>query len=174
MKNKRVKKQVFSQCNLFPKNSKGQFYLIFAIIVMGLVTGLLALQNYTLRDDYSDVQKIKEELQIESQQVLDYIYINNENYENTLENFTKEFSNYAKNYEIIYITGKNSNPQVYKYEDGEKSIFVKDKNYSINGNDLTIKFNNVDFVFELKEGENFYFIVAKKEGGEVHVETNAE
>lgn len=158
------------------KGKKAQFYLIFAIIIMGLVSGVLALKNYSLREDTLGIKKIKQELQIESRHVLDYISLNGENLENgqpVLENFTQEFSDYAKGYEIIYITG-GLTPDVYKYVGGEREDFTEGENYHIEGTELTINFNNASYLFKLKEGKNFYFIISKQEKGGMYVETNSE
>ena len=154
------------------KNKGGQFYLIFAIIVMGLVTGLLALQNYVVKGDVSEVNQIKEELQIESQNLMDYVL--NTGDSSAINSFTQEFSEHVGNYEIIYAIEYDSNLDVFNYQNNAKNSFSSGTDYLVNGNNLTINFNNASYLFNLKEGDDFYFIVSKKEGNENYVATNSE
>jgi hypothetical protein len=147
-------------------DKSGQFYLIFAIIIVAVIIGFVTLSNFSSKQDNSEIKELKTVLEIESKNVMEYYSSSGVN---KIENFTAEFSNYVGNeFEIIYIVGTKTNPEVYKYVRGNR----EDVSFTKNVNVLTINFNNLDYSFNLKEGNNFYFIISKEKGGEIYVETN--
>ncbi len=149
-------------------NKKGQIYLLAAIIIIALVIGLLAVTNYSKKNKNSIVYELAEELKIESSKVLDNGAVTG-NYK--WDEFTKNFSDYAgKNINIIYIVGNSSTINAFKYDEtGEKrvvpSIYINEQIIINAGAGLSRKFN-------IREGENFYFIIYQDIEGERYVATN--
>ena len=72
--------------------------------------------------------------------------------------------------EIYFIVGEQGNLDSYRY-DGENQIPLSP---DINGNQVTLEVDGNDFTFELKPGENFYFVMTDEYKGQEYFVTNAE
>lgn len=150
------------------KGKKGQFYLIAAIAIITLALGVILVYNYSDQSGGSRVKELAQELQTESSKVLNY-----QDYSSDykIEEFTQNFSEYAgKRIEIIYLIGEESNFQVYRFDElGQKQNYL---DYVENAGTVSININSSVYNFELREGQNFYFIMYQQEGGNKYVETN--
>ena len=152
--------------SFFPKNHKGQFYLISTIIIIAIIVGFATVANYCKKKEFTRIYDLKEELEIESKNVLDYIAINREN---KLPEFTKNFSEYAgQEIEIIYITGSPENIEAYKYVNGTKESVSITKE----GDIIKVPIDDIEYEFKVKTGENFYFIISEEIGEEKYIITN--
>ena len=60
-------------------NKRGQFYLVAAMVIIVLIVGFAAVQNYTKKSRTIKLIDLKEELGIESGKVLDFGTFNLEN-----------------------------------------------------------------------------------------------
>jgi hypothetical protein len=147
-------------------DKKGQFYLMLAVMIIGLIVGFFLVTNYSKQTSYSRVDNLGEQLKIESGKVLDNGAVGG-NY--NCDDFTQNFTNYAgKDIEIIYIIG---NPLVFSVFEYNQSVKTP-VNYTQNGDILSITNKEVNYNFKLKEGENFYFIIVQEIDGEKYVVTN--
>lgn len=152
---------------MFLKNKIGQFYLMTALIIITLIVSIIAIYNYSSRKEYSRVHDLAEELKVESGKVLDYGAIN-EVY--PWDSFTNNFTDYAgKDIEITYVTGNSSDYSAFYYD----QIGVKQNTtfYFVNPT-LTVTHNNANYTFNLREGQNFYFVISQHIGDEYYVTTN--
>jgi hypothetical protein len=148
-------------------NKRGQFYLLAAIIIIGLIGGLLLVSNYSKKTNDIRVYELGEELKVEIGKAMDYWIINN-NFKT--DDFTSNFSNYAgKDIEIIYIIGNTSIIDVYNYNKTEQKENV---NYIKSGDSIYVVAAGTNHSFELRPGENFYFIMSQEIKGERYVVTN--
>ena len=181
------------------RNKRGQFYLLAAIIIVGLILGFAAVSNYAKKKESTRLFDLGDELGIESGEVLDFGTIR-EDVDNTvlLEHFTTLYDKYVgEDKKMYYIFGDKK--KVVAYEYGKSSTGSIDVNIGgspsgldilrktkidlnqtieekvIEGNLITIvKVTIPDlgtYEFELKPGENFYFVISQEIGGERHVVT---
>ena len=178
--------------NFFPKNRKGQFYLIAAIIIIAIIIGFAAIKNYTQRKEVIKLYDLGEELGIESKNVLDYGTYNefNENeMEDLLTDFVEGYANYtAEGKNLYFIFGNSKKINVMAYQELNTTIYVgvggemsliepgeKQPFYPAEGQDIISKviiaIEELIYEFELKYGENFYFIIFQEIGGEEYVVT---
>jgi hypothetical protein len=169
---------------------RGQFYLLAAIIIIVLIIGLATVLNYTKRKSEIKLYDLKQELGIESGKVLDYGTYNIENEiekDNLLKSFIGDYNEYAgEGKNMYFVFGNFKKIFVIKYEEitsGSISIgfgkthpkielFEKGRNilsYIPSGNKVTLDLGESEYEFELKPGENFYFIVSQQVGDETHV-----
>src|SRR3989344_2333891 len=164
MVNKRDENQSFSHYNFFPKNRRGQFFLLVSMIIITLIVGLFLVSNYSKSNTiYPRVYDLRDELEIESGKVLDRGAITG-NY--NWSSFTSNFSSYVGNeIEIIYIVGKTGSIEVYYYNDSGQ----KPNQAYTPGDPIKVNVNGADYYFKLKNGENFYFIISQQIGNEIHV-----
>jgi len=177
------------------KNKKGQFYLIAAIIIIGVVIGVTALTNYVLtRPKPVKFYDLSKELNLESEQVINYgIYNNPGELENILEDFADTYSDYFGEGEadVYFIYGNEQKVNVIAYTTEPTGSF----SLIIGGTDIdlviigTYKYKGeetgpftpgelVDVVvggttynFNLKEGQNFFFVVEQEVEGSRFVAT---
>jgi hypothetical protein len=166
---KGVNKRLLQAQSVLPKRGQkqGQFYLIAALVIIVLIIGLVAVYNYTSEPTESRIEGLSEELQIEGGTILDYgastgIYPWNK--------FTKNFTDYAgQEIDITYVTGLDSAPNAFYYDDnGDQQQATTWQQ----GSTITVTHNNANYSFEIKQGQNFYFIMSQSIGEEYYVTTN--
>ncbi len=160
------KDQRFFCPSFFPKTRRGQFYLIAAIVIIGLIAGMLAITNYSKKQGTSLVYDLKDELEVESGKFLDRSAVSG-NY--SWNGFESNFSKYAgKDINIIYVV-EDSGLNVSIYNNGLGQTY---NNYTQNGNNLTVSYGGSDYGFVLRQGKDFYFIISQYIGDEKYVAHN--
>lgn len=157
-------------------NKRGQFYLITAIIIVAMILGFATISNEIRKDDIKELDSIAEELEIEAQTVLDYSIYNKRNLEADLITFTQDYATYTDIDNIYFLFGDQTRVTVASlqktnpsrvYVNGVEFLVVPNEytstSYDAPDNPFTISINNIDHVFDLVEGENFYFIISEGE-----------
>jgi len=142
---------------------RGQAFLITAVIFITIVSALITIHNYSKKTTFSTFPYIAEEIQIESEKVMDYALIK-DNWDK-IDDFTKNVSDYVK----------QENMEVYFIEDSSGSLICSECDVLDTSNDsinATIKKNSYYFT-KYSTGKHFYFIMIKEDGGEKYVYTNA-
>lgn len=174
------------------KNKRGQFYIFTAIIIITLVAGFIFVSNYAKRKASIKLYDIKEELGIESGNVLDFGVYNEYNEDQMkalLESFVKTYVDYAgEGKNLYFIFGNTNTITTVAYQDlveEEASINVggaidyslviggEPQEFSPSGNLVKIQVGEDEYKFTLKEGENFYFVISQEVEGEKHVITGS-
>lgn len=178
------------------KQKKGQFYLIAAFVIITIIIGSFAISNYAKRKSSIKVYNLKEDLEVESERVLDYGIYNAYNESDMLEllaNFTEVYAKYAgEDIEIYFIFGNFEKIIIVGYQDlttdipqidislGEIAVIqtteegdvveVKGE-YFPETKEVIVTINEIDYEFTLKAGENFYFVISQKVGEEGYIVT---
>jgi hypothetical protein len=164
--------------NRLKSNRSGQFYIIAAIIIIGILIGIFVYGNYaTTKKEYNKIYDLGDELNIETGYVYDYIaygVYRQQNTGNLTEQWLSTYQNYSKNIveDWIFIYGNQTNATVLYftknttgcisvnfgsgpsktcvegYIEGKKSASLPS-----NKNEIDVVFNNVNYPFELKEGD---------------------
>lgn len=159
----------------------GQFYLIATVIIIAVVIGFAAISNYAQKQDSVKIYDLGEELSIEVENVLDYLAFNDDD---KLDDFLQDYSDYAKtkDIDIYFIFGNNIEitARIYKNVagvslNGINLIFndpYSEATYSNPPTQIKLAINDTEHVFELKPGENFYFIILQEIDNEKYVITN--
>jgi hypothetical protein len=187
--------------SFFPRNKKGQFFLIAAIIIITVTVGIITVSNYTEEKDSVRLYDLKEELGIESQEVLDhgtYAQLNETEMKELMEGFIENYVGYIGDTGNLYFVFGNFNKIhfVGYQKSGEEDVCIKlsgsedcvsIEESSLSGITQTIPSlslegisivtiilgNSNEYTFKLKEGENFYFVIWQKTlGGEKIVITS--
>jgi uncharacterized protein (UPF0333 family) len=198
MQNKRGKNRSFSY-NFFPKNRRGQFFLIAAVVIIVIIVSIVTVSNYTQKKEVTKLYDLGQELGIESQNVLDYGTYNaksSEEIDNLMEQFIQNYHQYEEEDRNIYFVFGNKNKvSVVGYQDIEdESVCIKlnptrtgstpCQAYSTIGETqaftpttgeigkVAIVIAENQYEFALKSGENFYFVIWQKIGEERHVVTS--
>lgn len=146
-------------------DKQGQFYLVAAIVIAGILIGSISVINYSQKGKSVLVDEMKEELQIETQNVLDYGERNS--VPGQIRSFGQNYSDYRKEADIYFIYGENSSLEAYKYSGGSEEDFSS--NIAIESDKIKFSLENDVYEFNLEEGENFYFIISQKIKGDEYV-----
>ena len=150
-------------------NKSGQFYLIAAFAVISILIGIVSIQNYSkAKKSFPAIYDMKKELETEAGYVLEYGIANNLNNTQLMENFTAVFSNSSKDTEFYFVFGKGENLSAYKYFGGARET----EEYRIETNKVILTVNNLEYKFNITQGENFYFVIYNEEQGEKYIATN--
>ncbi len=181
----------------FRRNRSGQFFLIAAVVIIVVIVSVVTISNYTQTKETTKLYDLGKELGIESQNVLDYGTYNAKSpdeIKNLMEQFIRNYHDYQEQDKNIYfVFGNKDAVNVLGYQDiAAESVCIKlnptNNNaecelYSTIGTTQTyttgekidqvaIEVSETQYEFKLKTGENFYFIIWQKIGGERHVVTS--
>jgi len=168
---------------------KGQFYLITAFIIITIVVGSVAISNYAKKQSSIRLYNLKEDLKIESENVLEYgtySEFDEVQMKELLSNFTEIYSGYiGEGVQIYFVFGNREKIIVAGYQElTSETIYVEDSPMVITEGEYTyeefypeenkiiVTIDSVAYEFSLKAGENFYFVISQDVGGEEHVITS--
>ena len=170
-------------------NKRGQFYLLAAIIIIGAIIGFVVISNYAERRAAIKIYDLKEELEIESANVLDYgtySELNETQMEALIKDFIEKYATHEEN--LYFIFGDEQKINVIGYSELATNISITEAGGSstyliLDGGEAThevtngkikeviIEIEGEEYKFSLKHGENFYFIIYIEVGEETYVVT---
>ncbi len=183
-------------------DKRGQFYILTAIIFVVIIMGFSVVSNYSKKKDYVRLYDIREELGIESGKVIDYGTYNelNENeMSNLVSDFATKYSEYAgEGRNLYFVYGNKNKVNVLSYEEmtfgkltidmgkrsrssretggkefkKEEEEFPEKEKGEHRSDKVDVELGGKKYEFELKSGENFYFIVSQEIDGEKYVVGN--
>ena len=159
-------------------NKKGQYYLVAAIILAGIALSIATIANYAKKQSTTDLTNLREEIQIEGARTLDYCLNNNFDFSSTNSIFQDLASRYiakdSRDTDLYFLFGTEDNMTLKGYQKSahdvsldntqvtsSKGVFVGSVNPKTN---MTVTIDNNVYVFNLKTGENFYFLLAREQG----------
>ena len=159
-------------------DKSGQFFLIAALVIAGLIIGITTISNYSRADSAPELVELKEEIRIEGENVMDYATYNRLTQQQRFSVFSEFLDLYLdanpKNKNFYFIFGNKNNLTLKGYQ-------VDGNTVSLNGqvvttfpgefirsidppsNDIVLTINGNSYDFKLSEGESFYFLITKKE-----------
>ena len=164
-------------------DKSGQFYLIAAIILASIIIGITTLSNYSKRDSITKFNDLKEELQIEIVNVMDYGTYNKFNEAQMhvlLNDFTQGYiDSESRDKDLYFVFGNENNITVRGYQKSDKIISVSSGVSSTitqkagefigsidpSGNDIILYIGDNSYTFKLNRGENFYFVISQQDEG---------
>lgn len=155
---------------MLKRGKKAQFYLLAAIVIIALVIGFFSVTNYSKREKNTRVNELAEELKTEGQKILE-IGAATGNY--PWDSFTKNFSVYAgEDVEVVYVIGNQTECVLFRYDENGNKVY--DILSTPQGNILGVSYDQAGAYFNIRPGENFYFIIIQNINGEKYVATNEE
>lgn len=150
-------------------NKRGQFYLVAAIIIVSIVASLITITNYAKKNQTILVNDFAKELKIETQKVLEYDISNSDN---KINQYGMDYSNHSgSNIELYFIIGNNPNINAYKYLNGYESDANENLQLDTINNKIIFNLYGTNHTFDLREGNNFYFLILQNIKGEIYVKT---
>jgi len=163
-------------------NKRAQFYIIAAVIIIAALLSFVALKDYVkVEKEQARIYDLGKELKIETGNVYDYGIYKGKDTSKIIENWTKIYSEYTTQQGIvedwIFVYGNEKNLSAITFtttKAGEIGIYtgsgrvgVKIKKGeispkplgSVEGGQINITFKNFTYNFNLKEGQNFFFVI---------------
>lgn len=189
---------------IFLKNKKAQFYIIAAVVISGIIVMLALVLNVSDHRDFDELYDLGEELKIESEKVMDYgVYnsLSDQGIRDLTKNFTEIYTDYKGDKKDLYFVFGNStritvagyvgserDPEdvssevIVKEDDGSSfgSVEIRENegyvisDYPLNTDSIIIEVDDIEYSFDLGEGEYFYFVINKKIGGQHYIVSNDE
>jgi len=167
-------------------NKKGQFFLIAALVIIGIILGLATRYNTVkVSEEDRTVYDLSNEILFEATQVIDngiFKEIDEGTISDRIENLTDFYSNRNPDSDIIVVYGNKRSLTVIFYnktETGSIGItignpvvfqtFTKDKlkRDGLTGEDVTVDLGlETTYDFTLRPGQVFYIIIKKEKSGE--------
>lgn len=116
----------------FPKNHRGQFFLIAAVVIIVVVVSIVTISNYSTNKQVTKLYDLGKQLGIESQNVLDYGTYNNQDpaqIKALMEQFIQNYHQYQEEARNIYFVFGNSDAvNVVGYQDIQKEYVCLELN----------------------------------------------
>lgn len=170
-------------------NKRGQFYLLAAVMIIGLLFGLSIVENkLSSRAEKESVKKLGGEVKVETGNVIGHTLFSGRQTETLVDEWTDEYANYSLSIEPdaewAFAFGKNpiTLVEVKKESIGAvetnldtaikniKRIRTK-KTITLSNNNIPVEFNGRTHEFNLENGENFYFVITTKDNNGEYVES---
>lgn len=169
-------------------NKRGQVFLMAALIIAGILISLVRISNKSItRDEPEAFFDLSDEISFETKRVLDYGVINSvSNINDSVSALLSNYSENIGNQDVAFVYG-NAVDGIYAYYYKQINIIGAtilggiavpiniasgtqiEAQYSQVANTATIRIEGIDYTFNLKPGQNFYFVLAKDEDGEKFV-----
>ena len=170
------------------RNKKGQFYFVSALVIILIIISFIVLNNQFSKSKNTELKDIKEELNIEIERFLEY-GANSNLTDNEMQDLFLNFSlNYilklGENKNTVFMFGKENGNLILKghmIEDSE-NISIETGSSIVNisegafeetittaGSDITLTSGSHQYVFDLLEGQNFYYFITKEYKGEKQI-----
>ena len=166
---------------------RGQFYLVAAMIIISIIVGIILFRNYISERPREKVYDLKEDLNIEVANVIDYgTYneLNDTSMENLLRGFIESYSQFGEIEKLLFIFGNKDNITVFTYQQLAEEIsinvgagdvlvignpgVINTTTFTPTGNKVKIIIYGNPYTFNLNKGENFYFIIVSTvEGNQI-------
>lgn len=163
---------------------RGQFYLVAAIIITTIVISLVVVNNYSEKQEYTDLNSLRDEIQIEGENVLDYSINNGETdsaIKTRMEDFSQKYIDLeSRDKDLYFIFGTQSSIEVKGYQKNVHSISLNGNiietdagavSGSVNpgGSSVNLKIDSDSHFFTLGNGQSFYFVLSKDVDGGVYL-----
>ncbi len=175
--------------NLIDMRKRGQFYLIAAIVIITVILGIAAVSNYSKKKENVRLYDLKDELGIESGEVIEYGVYNKDL--GKLPDFTQKYAKYAgEGKNLIFVYGDENGIKTETFtetltgtislQSGETSQQIplteqtsQTDTIEPTGSQITVTLpNGRTHTFDLQQGQNFFFIISQDVDGETYVETS--
>ena len=176
-------------------NKRGQFYLVVAIIIVMVISGIASVKTYAIiTSEPKNIQEISGELREENPRIVDYGIYNDKEIKNVIKNFDSNFSEYflkkTESANIVFIYGNQTDLYSIQYNNfSTGSVFATvggsaptwaDTTYISNitritspyGDSVNVSILNRNFSFKITDNEMFYFVITQEKEGEIVVERN--
>ncbi|MBS3071114.1 DUF1554 domain-containing protein [Candidatus Pacearchaeota archaeon] len=167
----------------------GQFYMVATMVIIVLIASFAIVINYSSQRIPPSFYYLGEEIEIESEKVIEYGLNNELDLNVLLENFTRTYSLNSDADNLYFVFGERESITLTGYQEfksesilvdvgsGNQEVAFSEGIYKTetfeNPNEVIIlTAENIAYNITLNEGQNFYYIISKDINGEKYVTTN--
>jgi hypothetical protein len=155
-------------------NKKAQFYIVAALIIIGIIIVFISTTTYVQHIREKDrIYDVGDILEFETASVIDYGVYNKQDLQELFENWTETIIDYKKQEEeiwfFIYLDEQNiNNSGIFAPEEVESSSVdlggtsISEKEYEIRLGNGFLKIGNLEFSIEEGIGENKAIVFVKQ------------
>ena len=186
-----MKRGLLTGRNSLMRNKSGQFYLVAAVVLAGVIIGITATSNYSKKEESPGINELKEEISIESAKTMDYGIKNGLSslqMSSLLQNFTRHYINYerANKKDFYFLYGTRSNLTISGYQEEDKEVIISSgdlqttitqqagnftESVDPSENRIILYIDDNPYAFDLSPAENFYFVITQNVGGGEYIVT---
>jgi hypothetical protein len=173
-------------------NKRGQVFLMAAVIITGLIFGASRTLNYvSVGSNQEAFYDLTDEIGYEVGRVIDYGVFNGLTPKEEVFGFIGNYTEYLITEEFVVVYGKFGDVFAVNYErlsdpsslrilTGVSGISIPIETtqttyanlvYDQTSQKVTVKIRDINYDFNLKQGENFYFVIIKDDDEEKFVST---
>ena len=167
------------------RGKKAQFYIIAAIIIIAILIGAATYSNYARKKRaLPRIYDLGKELGLETGYIYDYGVFKSQDLDNLTDRWTDVYLNYTKDQAIIedwiFVYGDDGEMTAVTFtlltsgeigiETGGTTSSVKIETmkkiktpFQATGEEIEMTFQNFTYKFELKAGENFFFVITSED-----------
>lgn len=159
---------------------RAQFYLIAAAVIIAVIVGFILIRNSASSSKSgAKIYDLSEELEVETGSVYDYGVYNEKETDKLIENWTEKYFQYSKTQQVedwIFVYGDRRELDAITFSvvsSGTVGIIIGGTTTNIDikkdvisksiiqnpAGKVDIKFQNFTYSFDLKQGENLFFII---------------
>lgn len=163
--------------------TKGQFYLVAAIILTVVIVAVIAVSNSSASAQNTEISSLKDQINIEARNVLDnaiYNHLSQPDLNLRMQNFTQNYINAERDKSLYFIFGEPNNITLKGFQKSQHNVFLNDFSVTSSSgaffystapatNKINLRIDNNLYSFGIKDGENFYFVVSQESGGTNYV-----
>ncbi|MFH1325152.1 MAG: hypothetical protein ABIH49_00080 [archaeon] len=172
---------------------RGQFFLLATIILVTVIAGVSSVYNYAAQKSQQKFYYFGDELEVESEKVIDYVNNNELNFKDVMTDFTQDYTDYSDADNFYFLFGDTNSIRFAGYKriedgtvtvkqvvEGDTEIYLTKETYKtqdftpfVTNPTVKLVIEEITYSLELQTGQNFYYIVSKEIDGEKHVATNS-
>ena len=164
----------------------GQIYLVSTIILAVIVISIIAVSNYSNKNEFLDLQSLKDELNIEASKVIDYGISQGHTHQQINQDLTGFTQIYidteTRDKNLYFVFGTQDNITLKGFQRTAHSVSLEGilvtsspgtffGSIDPSASSVSLVIDGISHVFELKNGENFFFIISREVGGQNYVIT---
>ena len=168
------------------EEKNGQIYLVSTIVLAVIIISIIAASNYSNKNEFLDLQSLKDELNIEAPKVIDYGISQGHTHQQInqdLIGFTQIYiDSETRDKNLYFLFGTQNNITLKGFQNTAHSVSLEGFQVTSTpgaffgsidpvGNSVNLVIDGISYVFELKNGENFFFIISREVGGQNYVIT---
>lgn len=169
---------------------RGQFFLMAAIVIVGALLGLTVVVNYVQKSGENErFYDLGEEIGFEARQVSDYGTYNEEDTNLLIRDLIESYASYIERDRVVFVYGNSEELRAYTLtQDGVGCIGI-DTGGLVTCEDVArteieeiatvyrtedlvrVSIEGTDYDFNLRNGQNFYFVLVREENEDRFVTT---
>lgn len=172
-------------------NKRGQFFLIAALITVGVLFGVTSIINSVQgRQQNERFYDLSGEIDFEAKRVIDYgVYWEDQGTDELVNKFLENYADYINQDKVLFVFGNAQGLQGLYFSNnpvgvvgvslGSSPVIVPIQHttgavaeVTRENNIVNVKIDDITYSFSLLEGQNFFFVIEKEENDNVFVATN--